>query len=167
MKNLLTYAEYSAASAITQGAKLSGKGASKSRAEETPKEETSKPVTKLDYYTEALIALIPSPIIGAYVVIDGIVKSSNLAEYRLNLVQWIVAGILLIFTPLYLRQVNKIDNIKQLIVSTLAFAVWIFALGGLFETSEDKSFLHLIGSITLVVFTLLTIIFANQIAKKQ
>jgi hypothetical protein len=178
MKNLLTYNDYSAArAAITESsAKTLEASLLAAPMAEGPVSAQVQPALmpvvevpqapKLDYYTEALLSLIPSPIIGAYVVIDGIVQSGNVDAFTLNTIQWIVFGILLLFTPLYLNQVSKIINTKHLVVSTLAFAVWVFALGGPFESLMNKSLLHLIGSISLVIFTLVTLIFANQIAKK-
>ncbi len=40
---------------------------------------------------------------------------------------------LLILTPLYLWRISGVTNVVQLIVTTLAFILWIYTLGGPFS----------------------------------
>ncbi len=160
MRRLLTFTEFSAKIApevidVTTGTKSPIA---------TP---SSPPSSKLEYYTDYLLKLIPSEIIGAYVVIDGIIQGSNVDISIIETVQWLVVGILFILTPLYLYFLSKVNNVKHLVLATIGFLVWVFALGGPFENLGDKSLIHLIGSITLVLFSLFVMIFANQIAKND
>jgi hypothetical protein len=54
-------------------------------------------------------------------------------------------------TPLYLFFVQKVKKAKQLILSTLSFAVWVFALGGPFTLLSWYDPLY--GALLLPVFT--------------
>jgi hypothetical protein len=52
---------------------------------------------------------------------------------------------------MYLWRIQKVKKKAQLAVSTVAFVVWVFALGGAFEYLVWYE--PFIGSVALVVFT--------------
>ena len=91
-------------------------------------------IPKEDDYQSKLLKYIPTEVVALYVTLDGIVKAAfnqQLSqEYWLWL--WIIFAVLLISTPLYLWRVTKVRKKKQLIISTIALVVWVFALGGAF-----------------------------------
>ena len=114
-------------------------------------------------YADILLKLIPTEIIGAYMVIDGFI-SPSLANAR-----WIALGassFLLVMTPLYLRKWYNVQRRTQLIFMSLSFVVWVYWMGGPFKLWG----IHIpqIASIILVLWTLL-IPFFNQptLAKGQ
>jgi hypothetical protein len=85
-----------------------------------------------------------------YLTLQGIILS-GVEGPSLNPWLWIIFGIGLIGTPMYLWRVVKVGKKAQLVVSTAAFGVWVFALGGAFASlSWYEPF---IGSLALVVFT--------------
>jgi len=88
--------------------------------------------------------------VALYLTLQGIILS-GVEGPSLNPWLWIIFGIGLIGTPMYLWRVVKVGKKAQLVVSTAAFGVWVFALGGAFASlSWYEPF---IGSLALVVFT--------------
>lgn len=87
-----------------------------------------------DDYKDRLLKYIPAEAIGLYLAIAGIVKSSDEDDLKTALA--IVFFVGLVFTPLYLLRVARVTSKVQLAVSTLAFAVWVFAIGDWFATMD-------------------------------
>jgi len=103
-----------------------------------------------DYYTDILLKYIPAESVALYLTLQGMVLSSVEAP-ALNAWLWVAFGIGIIGTPLYLWRIQQVSKRMQLAVSTVAFGVWVFALGGAFAAlSWYEPFL---GSVMLVVFT--------------
>ncbi len=124
-------------------------------------------------YADLLVKLIPTEIVGAYMVLAGLLGSgslgiSTLAEtipddvLRKALIQ-AVFFILLILTPFYLWFVTNVKNKWQIAVCMVSFIVWVYTLGGPFVVWGV--YYSLVSSVILVLWTLITsIIF--QINKK-
>lgn len=88
-------------------------------------------------YVSKLIKLIPAESIGLFVTIDNIIKSTRANANPIpDTVSWITFIVLIGVTVFitYLTSNNKNLKIayKQIIISTIAFIVWVFALGGPF-----------------------------------
>ncbi len=105
-----------------------------------------------DDYKDRLFKYIPADVIALYLTLDGILATAAPAEnLPLDALRWIVAGVVFVLTPLYLARVAKVTKRKQIAISTSAFAVWAFYLGGPFKTLE---FYHPVyGALLFVVFT--------------
>jgi putative Mn2+ efflux pump MntP len=118
---------------------------------------------KLDGYFDKLMKYIPSEIIGAWIAIKGLIKSAS--GVPVNNVLWILFIILTGLTAVYIfKQISvpeqtsskseKSSITTQVIISTLAFIVWAFAIG-----DEPFSSLPLYqpvyGSIILILFNLI------------
>ncbi|HLF16313.1 MAG TPA: hypothetical protein VI796_02640 [Candidatus Thermoplasmatota archaeon] len=86
-----------------------------------------------DTYTDRLLKYIPSETIALFVTLDGILLTVD--EPPL-FVWWAVFVALLLITALYIGRVTWSPQGRvawiQVAISTLAMAVWIFALGGPF-----------------------------------
>lgn len=85
-----------------------------------------------DNFLDRLIKYIPADVIAAYLTIDNILKGGLKDPERLSIYLWAVFVILLIVTPLYLWRVAGVTKWEQIGLSAVAFAVWVFALGGPF-----------------------------------
>lgn len=72
-----------------------------------------------------LTKLVPAEIITAYMVIQAFLPHQLLPTL-------IVGAALLVMTPLYLIFAMKIGKPMQVIISSLSFVVWLFAIGGPF-----------------------------------
>jgi hypothetical protein len=78
-------------------------------------------------YRDKLLKLMPSEIVTAYIVIDGVIPANA------KLIGTIVVSLVLLgLTPVYLLKVSKVNNVGQIVVSTLSFLVWVYTLGGPF-----------------------------------
>src|SRR5215203_3218966 len=105
---------------------------------------------RVDDYTNRLLKYIPAESVALYLTLQGIVLSSVEGQ-ALNTWLWVAFVIGIIGTPLYLWRIQQVSKRIQLAVSTAAFGVWVFALGGAFAAlSWYEPFL---GSVMLVVFT--------------
>jgi hypothetical protein len=95
------------------------------------------PRHQADDYLTQLIKYIPSEIVAAFLTIDATIRSSNKIS---TVAYWMVFITLLILTPLYIWRVtsapNKPPATAQIIISTISFAVWVFAIGGPFARVE-------------------------------
>jgi hypothetical protein len=86
-----------------------------------------------DTYRDKLFKFIPGEVVTLYVGLSSVVASANNAPHFLY---WLIFFAGLIGTPVYLRRTQNVTSRTQLIVSTVAFAVWVFALGGPFADIE-------------------------------
>lgn len=114
--------------------------------------EKAETKVEIDDYKTKLAKYIPGEIIAAYVAIDVIIKSATKFSEG---VYWIVFLALLVLTPLYVWRVTteppKKAAIAQIVVSTIAFFVWVFALGGPFASLGW--YVPVYGAILLVIYT--------------
>jgi len=122
--------------------------------------------TKLDGYFDKLIKYIPTEIVGGWIAITGLIKSAS--DIPTNTILWILLVIFTGLTAVYiLKQTfepKKPLAIKQTSISTIAFMVWVFALG---EPFESLSFYNPVyGSVLLILFNL-TIPLVNPVEDKK
>ena len=109
---------------------------------------------EVDTYFDRVVKFVPADIVGAWVAAAGIVKGA--AGIPTQKVLWIVFVFGLLLTPFWtLRQTHEEGAPRALLqagIATLAFAVWVFALGGPFASLP---FYHEVyGSLVLIGFTL-------------
>lgn len=83
--------------------------------------------------------------------------AADLAGPQKEAILWIVFGVLLLATPLYQWRLLKIRLPLQLAIATVAFAVWVFYLGGPFKlTFADPSWYRpTYGAVLLPLYTFL------------
>jgi hypothetical protein len=123
-----------------------------------------RPVARpTDSYLAKIITYIPTEIIAAYVAISGLIKSLQPVRIQYP-VFWIVAGILLLITPLWILSSHDRGKPRQrghALAATLAFAAWVFATGGpfnqfLLSDANPGGWYHPTqGSIVLIIVCLL------------
>lgn len=120
----------------------------------TQEYQTKAEGAKLEGYFDKLIKYIPTEIVGGWIAITGVIKSAS--DIPTNRILWILLAIFTILTAIYiLQQTSEPDKppaIKQTTISTIAFIVWVFALG---EPFDSLSFYNPIyGSILLIIYNL-------------
>lgn len=110
-----------------------------------------------DGYFDRIIKYIPSDVVGAWVAVSGIIGQPS-AGGRHSTALWISFVFGVVFTFLWTAKQTNAGTLPfartQIVLSTLAFVVWVFALGGPFRSFawyQDD-----FGSVTLIGFTLLT-----------
>ena len=100
-------------------------------------------------YQNKLVKLIPTEIVGAYMILIGMVPEANAKLWFL-----IITVVLFLLTPIYLIRFTGVKNIVQLIIATLSFLVWIYSInGGIF--AYWNLYNAPVLSIILVLWTLL------------
>ena len=99
---------------------------------EEDKGSLKAPITADDYLSR-LVKYVPIEIIGAYILVSGILETA----YPTGVSRAVALGILLavssVATYAYSRRVLRIVRGRQVAVSVLAFVVWVFATGGVFS----------------------------------
>lgn len=121
-------------------------------------------ITSANDYAERIVKYIPSEILAAYIAINGILASVAATQGDIRIwVQIGVIALLLILTPLYFRLLAKPTEptTTQMFVSTVAFVVWAYNLGGPFVELYPAYvsvpvYFPWIGSISLIIFTLVS-----------
>jgi len=107
-----------------------GAGAREATADEAV---TPALAAQADSYFDRLAKYVPVEIIGAYLLIEGLVKelTEGAAEGWALLILFLLG---LVATWLFAWRVLRVVRTAQLVMSVLAFAVWVFATGGWFAT---------------------------------
>ena len=114
----------------------------------------AREIREVQDYQDRLLKLIPSEIVGAYMVLQGIIPAAQ-AKWATT----VVSGILFLLTPLYLNRLQNVQRISQLLVTTVSFAVWVYSLGGPFQYwGWYQSWL---GSVVLILWTLIVPLLVN------
>lgn len=122
----------------------------------------------IDDYRSKVLKLIPAEIVAAYLTLKEFLAVGQANTLR-DWVSWLVFLILLILTPVYYNKVTKVKSFKQLLITSLAFIVWVFSIGGPigdwlikngYLSVADKS---LVAGVALILFTLIApLIYESQ-----
>ena len=124
----------------------------------------AEPAGAADNYTDRLLKYIPAESVALYLTLQGIVLSSVEAP-ALKAWLWFAFAIGIIGTPLYLWRIQQVSKKMQLAVSTAAFGVWVFALGGAFASMSWYE--PFIGSLALVVFTFFVPLISPDVLRSE
>ena len=89
-------------------------------------------------YLDKAVKLVPTEIVGAYLVLVGVVGGSASttaapADQLTKVLVVVIFFVLLIATPLYQIFVSKVTNKLQVVITTIAFVLWVYNLGGPFS----------------------------------
>ncbi len=109
-------------------------------------------------YFDKLIRYIPGELVAAYLALDGLLQE-QLVDHSIVL-YWFVFLTLLILTPLYViyrpthSDFSEHSKNFHVVAATVAFLVWVFALGGPFAVTWPHLYRPYYGSILLVITTL-------------
>ena len=105
---------------------------------------------RVDDYTSRILKYIPVEVVTVATVLDGIVRSGA-KDSHLESALWGIFVFGVLVTPLYLWRMQHVKKFLQLAISTGAFAVWLFAVGGPFELLGWYE--KWMGSALLVIYT--------------
>ena len=87
-------------------------------------------------YLGRLVGYIPAEIVGVYLTAAGFAEAAGADSQKWL---WIVFGVSFVLTPIYMifatndKKKNKGPLYVQVILATLAFPLWVFAIGGPFR----------------------------------
>jgi hypothetical protein len=114
-------------------------------------------VSDQDDFLARLVKYIPSEIVGLYVAASGFVP--RMTDNKPNPALWWVFTPCAILTPIYLGWVTRDPAAGkgplwvQVLFATIAFPVWVFALGGPFELLSWYNDKRYVASLVLVFVT--------------
>jgi len=110
-----------------------------------------QPTPEPDMYRTRLFKYIPGEVITLYVTLSTLVQSASSEARGLD---WLIFVVGIVATPTYLWKLQGVRKWGQLIISTLAFLVWVFALGGPFKQPPlSEWYKPVYGAIVLVIYT--------------
>ena len=109
-----------------------------------------------DEYHDRLIKYIPGDVIAVYLTIAGLLNTGG-GKVPAATLEWIVFLILIPGTWFYLQRVAQVKKWQQIMISVIAFIVWVFSLGGPF--TQFHWYEPLYGAIVLPLYTFLVPIF--------
>lgn len=120
-----------------------------------------------DSYFEKLVRYIPADILAAYLAISGVLESNSPPLW----LSWSVFGVLLVLTPLYVCLVKtdppgfSWSKFFHWVTSCLAFSAWVFAIGGPMLTNTFVWYKPYLGSVVLILTTLIIPVLEGQFYK--
>lgn len=105
---------------------------------------------KPDDYLTKIIKYIPSEVVALYITLYGIASAAR-TEIPFAVISWFIFILGILGTVLYLWRVSRVVDKLQILISTGAFVVWVFALGGPFLS---LSWYHPVyGALLLPIYT--------------
>lgn len=114
------------------------------------KAKSPQELIKPDDYWARLIKYIPSEVVALYITLYGI-SSAAREDIAFEIITWLIFVIGILGTILYLWRVAKVTDWAQIMISTAAFVVWVFALGGPFLSFSWYQPIY--GALLLPVYT--------------
>lgn len=106
-----------------------------------------------DQYVDKLFKYIPADVTAAWIAVTGLL--AQLAAPSPVLL-WVLFAIFIVLAALWTWKQTQVPGAPpatvQIIISAIAFAVWVFALGGPFATLAWWNSVY--GAIVLIVYTL-------------
>ena len=110
----------------------------------------AREIQRRNPYKERLLKLIPTEIVAAYLVIEGLIPQEATHGAVVSLISF---GVLLGLIPLYLKKTMQVHQPWQIVFTMVSFVVWVYSLGGPFIHYG----LHIsyMGSVLLILWTLL------------
>lgn len=110
-----------------------------------------------DGYLGRLVGYIPSEIVALYLAVSGFVPEQPASTREVAL--WVISGICFVLTPIYFRFATldpKKGSLKiQILLASIAFPIWVFAIGGPFVYLPWYEGSRWIASAVLAVATVL------------
>jgi hypothetical protein len=122
----------------------------------------AREINQYNRYKDRLLKLIPSEIVAAYLVIEGMIPSG---ETHAPLVSLIAVLVLLILIPFYLNKTMNVKRTGQIILTMVSFIIWIYSLGGPFALYGVH--IGYVGSVLLVLWTLVIPLMYRPITTDQ
>lgn len=109
-------------------------------------------------YLAKITRLIPTQVIGAYIVISGLIPEKTPSQ------KWVYTAVFVFFlivAPIIgnknrLKRKQKKLTGKQTAIVVISFTLWVYCLGGPFALWFPKYYQPWIGSIAVIMWSILT-----------
>jgi hypothetical protein len=115
----------------------------------------AKEDVQLDNYWSRVVKYVPGDVIAAWLGLSGLLAARTTVKIGLL---WALFGVLLVITPISVLRATRVTGLpparSQAMLSTIAFAVWVFAIGQPFShySFYDASY----GGVAIILFTLIS-----------
>ncbi|MEP6901878.1 MAG: hypothetical protein ABJA66_09015 [Actinomycetota bacterium] len=120
----------------------------------------AREVNNVQPFQDKVVKLVPTEIVGAYLVIMGIVAPTTSTDKWSQYSLISAFFFLLVLTPVYLWRVSGVSNVVQLAVSTVSYVVWIYTLSYPFEYWHWYN--AKVGAVVLILWSLITPFFVTS-----
>lgn len=98
-------------------------------------------------YVEALVKLIPAVVLGLFVVLGGVIPTSNF------IAAVVISVIAVVAVPLFMIFVSKVTRISQIVISTISMAFYASVTVPIVSyIPDDKKWIPFVIVITWTVF---------------
>ena len=120
-----------------------------------PEQQSAQTTTvKADAYFDRVLKNIPADVIAAWLLMSNLIEGNDRGN---SLIFWIVFAVFIIIVFFWTKkqtdQRGEPPAWTQIVVSTTAFVVWVFALGGPFQQLDFYDSFY--GSLLLIIYTLI------------
>ncbi|HYW83150.1 MAG TPA: hypothetical protein VFB30_07840 [Spirochaetia bacterium] len=107
-------------------------------------------------FLQVLLKLIPSEVIAVFIFIQGVMPHVLLPHL-------VIALLLVCITPVYLYWAGGVRSRQQLVISTLSFVVWVYAMGvGPLRFVRPPWYEPWHGAVALALWTLIPPMFLSR-----
>ncbi len=118
--------------------------------------QSTRSAMQVDTYFDKVIKFIPADVVAAWTVVTGLIASAGEQVPKASLL-WIAYVFGIVITALWTWRQTQVKGAPiaktQIAISTLAFAIWVSALGGPFESLP--AYQRLYGALLLIAYTLI------------
>jgi hypothetical protein len=109
---------------------------------------------KLDGYFDRLVKYIPADVVGLWLVGVGLINQIDTAKAVVMIVFFFTClGITAWWTYDQTKEPGKVTARTQIVIASIAFAVWVIALQGADIRAAFNRYQPAIGSLLLLVFS--------------
>lgn len=111
--------------------------------------------SSIDGYFDKVVKYVPADIVAAWIAADALIRGSG-GDVPKTALMWVAFSVGLALTaPWTIRQTRLVGAppaVRQAVISTFAFGLWVFAIGGPFAKLH---FYHPVyGGLLLILFSL-------------
>lgn len=115
----------------------------------------------VNVYLEKLIKMIPAEVVGLYLVGSGVIPAGQ-GAYLLGWTLFCLIAVVAV-RALGTRDVDakKSPQWAAVAISTVAFLIWIYSIGGAFQIYLGKGYQPFLGSLLVLAWTFVVPLFYN------
>jgi hypothetical protein len=127
----------------------------------TSSPHSNKTGETVDSFAARVVKYIPADVVAAWITVNSLIKptpTNSTTDQTDYPVLFGVFAVFVVLTVLWTWQTTKEPNMpvakRQILVSTISFIVWVFAIGGPFQYFGAVSARPYLGGIVLIIWTL-------------
>jgi hypothetical protein len=113
-----------------------------------------------DTYQDKILKYIPAEVVALYVAAYGIAETAR-KGIPFEIIIWVLFAVGIVATIAYLRRIAKVNDWSQIAISAVAFAVWVFAIGGPFKETQPW-YRDAYGTLLLLIYTFFIPVIAGK-----